>query len=173
MDPLQTPLLVFGTCSEADFPEYERYFNETYRAGPVFDRFGRRVIITPDRAHHVCFANPRHNEQKVKSRPVWREDRAQRMPWIMVAFTHSTCLLKENKEPGMWNYLIRMQIIHPVMDREYYMVVVEPRKKGEEVRFVSAYKIGDHEWQNAMKRKSVPWPRIKREAEGTEPPASR
>ena len=29
MNPLQTPLLVFGTCSEADFPEYEQYFNET------------------------------------------------------------------------------------------------------------------------------------------------
>ncbi len=171
MNPLQTPLLVLGTCCEADFPKYEQYFNETYRAGPVFDRCGRRVIFTPDRAHHVCFANPRHNEQKVMSRPVWRADRAQRIPWIMVALTHPTCQLKENKEPGSWNYLIRMQIAHPAMVCNYYKVVVVPRRNGEEVRFVSAYKIDDHEWQNAMKMKSVPPPK-KREAGGTKPPAS-
>jgi hypothetical protein len=172
MNPLQTPLLVLGTCCEAAFPEYEQYFNEAYRAGPVFDRFGRRVIFTPDRAHHVCFANPRHSEQKVKSRPVWREDRAQRIPWIMVALTHPTCQLKENKEPGMWNYLIRMQITHPAMICNYYTVVVEPRRNGEEVKFVSAYRIDDREWQNSIKMKSIRPPRIKREAGDTKPPIS-
>ena len=93
------------------------------------DRFStgsEALIFTPDRAHHVCFANPRHNEQKVKSRPVWREDHAQRIPWILVALTHTTCQLKENKESGRWNYLIRMQITHPAMICNYYMVVVAP-----------------------------------------------
>ena len=154
------------------FPEYERYFNEAYRAGPVFDRFGRRVIFTQDRAHHVCFANPRHNEQKVKESAGLAEDLPAPHPWIGWRLTHSTSQLKENKEPGMWNYQIRMQITHPVMDCNYYRVVVEPRKNGEEVRFLSAYKIDHHEWQNAMKMRSVPPPRAKREVEDTKPPTS-
>jgi hypothetical protein len=161
MNPLQTPLLIFGSCAEEDFPEYEHYFNETYRSSPIFDRFGRVVRFTPDRAHHVCFANPRHNEGKEKSRPVWREDRAIRIPWIMVALTHTTCQLKENKEPGMWGYLIPMQIVEPVPTRDYYQVLVEPRKNGEEVKFISAFTLNDHQWQMAMKMKSVRPPLLK------------
>jgi len=171
INSLKTPLLMFGTCCEADFPEYEQFFNATYRGEPVFDRFGRRVTFTPDRAHHVCFANP-HHDQKEKSRPTWREDRAQRIPWIMVALTHTTSVLKENKWPGMWGYLVIMQIVEPIFARDYFQVVVEPRKNGEEVKFITAFKLDNVGWQNAMKMKSIPPPRPKKEARDAGSPAS-
>ncbi|MHB1561549.1 MAG: hypothetical protein ACYC61_29215 [Isosphaeraceae bacterium] len=154
MNPLQTPLLIFGTCSQADFPEYERYFNETYRRDPVFDRYGRLVKFAADRAHHVCFANPRH-DQKEKSRPVWREDRAMRIPWIQVALTHRTSVLKRNKEPGMWGYLVPMQIIEPELIRNYYQVLVEPRRGGTELKFISAFMLSDDQWRAAMSMRSI------------------
>jgi DNA anti-recombination protein RmuC len=47
----------------------------------------------------------------------------------MVALTHKTSVLKENKDPGKWGYLVAMQVIESSgLTRDYYQVVVEPRK---------------------------------------------
>jgi hypothetical protein len=170
MNPLQTPLLIYGTSSAEDFPMYERHFHESYRAGPVIDRFGRRVIFTPDRAHHVCFANPRHRKSDDMSRPVWRPDRAQRIPWILVALTHPTAVLKENQEPGNQGYLIAMQVVEETVRREYYQVIVRPRGDGSEVKFLTAYTLDDYQWRNAMTMKSVRLDRAPNKKAGVKPP---
>ena len=34
-----------------------------------------------------------------------------RIPWIMVALTHTNAVFKENKEPGKQGYLIQMQLV--------------------------------------------------------------
>jgi hypothetical protein len=155
-NPLQTELLIFGTCCPDDFPKYERYFNDTYRTGPILDRFGRRVIFREGSARHICFAKDQYEKSKTADRDTWRPDRAQRMPWIYVALTHTSSVLKENKEAGRQNYLVRMQLTgQSGFQVDYYQVIVSPDRRGPEVYFVSAYRLDLHDWTEAIKRKNV------------------
>jgi hypothetical protein len=150
-NPLQTELLIFGTCCPDDFPDYEWYFDETYRRGPIRDRFGRRVVFHGDSARHICFAESRHDKSDPGNRDVWRPDRAMRMPWIKVALTDRTALLKENKDLGRQGYLIRMQLGSQI---DYYQVVVKTQGKTD-VIFKTAYSLDHHQWAEAMNRKTV------------------
>lgn len=157
-NPLQTELLVFGSCGPDDFAEYDRYFNSTYRSVPILDRFGRRVIFHEDSARHICFSEPRHDKSDQGDRDVWRPDRAMRMPWIMVALRDKTMVLKENKEPGKQNYLIRMQLfLESGSEVDYYQVVVKPRgnRADSDVVFKTAYRLDQHGWAEAMSKKAV------------------
>jgi hypothetical protein len=65
-----------------------------------------------------------------------------------------------------------MQIVQPVLTRNYYQVLVEPRKTGEEVKFISAFTLNDQQWCDAMRMKSIPPPHRKREAGAPGSPAS-
>jgi hypothetical protein len=155
-NPLQTDLLIFGTCSPADFGEYERYFNATYRSGPILDRFGRRIIFHENSARHVCFSDPKYGNSDRDDREVWRPDRATRIPWIGVALTHKTSLLKWSKEPGKQCFLVRMQLItESGLQVGYYQVVVKPALNGKESIFKTAYPLDQYGWAEAMRQTGV------------------
>lgn len=73
-----------------------------------------------------------------------------------MALTHNTSVLKENKDPGKWGYLVAMQAVEPSgLTRDYSEVVVEPRKGGSEVKFITAFTLDSQQWINAMKKKGV------------------
>jgi hypothetical protein len=78
------------------------------------------------------------------------------MPWIIVALTHPTSILKHNKNDGMQCYLIAMQIVAPSgLDREFFPVVVDPRATREAVKFVTAFTIDQYQWARAKQMPNV------------------
>jgi len=67
---------------------------------------------------------------------------------------------KKVKEPGRWAYLIAMLADEGAgLVRNYFQVIVEPRKDGREMVFITAYdKLTVPEWADATRRKSIPPP---------------
>ena len=97
---------------------------------------------------HVCFSRKKNNNARNAPRDQWRDDRAKPTPRIGVALTHPTSVLKYNKEEGNWCYLIAMLADEGSgLSRNYYQVVVEPRKGGSEAVFKTAYDdLTIHQW---------------------------
>jgi hypothetical protein len=156
VNKLQTPLLIFGDCGPSEFESYRAAFDAMYLKGAILDRFGRRIKFFDDSAEHVCYCKDQYDKRRPPPRERWRPDRAERIPWIEVALTHPTSVLKENKEKGRENYLIVMQILSESgLKSEYYHVVVQPRRNGTEADFKTAYRLDLQQWIAAKNFRSV------------------
>ena len=56
-------------------------------------------------------------------------------------------MLKENKERGKHSYLVGMQLVGPTgLSKDYFQVLVDPRRGGDEAVFITAYSLNSQQW---------------------------
>ncbi|MCW3100758.1 MAG: hypothetical protein JWL77_6376 [Chthonomonadaceae bacterium] len=151
---MRPPFLKLG--GEDNFADYQTEFHRLLPSG-LIDFLGNQVNFPPGSCHHICY---KQSDVRSSSSPrdQWRQDRAERIPWIKVALQKPTFIC-EGSRP-MWVYLVEIE-----QDRgnnlvpELFCVVVDARDVEPEtpgtVYFVTGYTISFREWND--KKKNGRW----------------
>ena len=155
------PLLCLG--GEEAFAAYKAEFDRLYRAGPVLDVLGQLVLFRSEDCRHVCYKEHRDDVYKTGPRGVWKQARAERIPWIYSALTDPRTEVRTDRErAGDLLYLC----IFDGEPQEPYCVAVHKSGKSEGF-FMSAYPVSNQKghpdwskdgWQKKRRKGPVIWP---------------
>lgn len=163
---MRPPFLKRG--GENNFSDYQKEFDALLPSG-LTDVLGNNVIFRQDRCHHICYKSEDVRWNK-GPRDQWRQDRAERIPWIKAAL--QTPKFIRISTGTTWAYLLdiagdRENDLSP----ELFAVFVEasevtPDTPGE-VYFLTGYVINIREWEDFKKNK--PWVYPKEEPKSLKP----
>ncbi len=136
---------------EEKFSAYQREFNRIYRYGFVTDVLGNEVVFERSACWHVCFEPKEKDQYSRRRRNVWSQARAERIPWIMIALSHSGTEVRPNDQDpdNRLNYLLDIDA-DPAKGwgREFFCDVTE-KTEANTVAFITAFPIDQQYWANA------------------------
>ena len=132
---------------EDSFPAYRAEFDGLYGSAAVVDVLGNTVRFAASACRHVCFRPEEADPYSQLPREVWSPERAERIPWILIALTDPGTEVRPNvQRPDRLSYIL---VVEAVPDQgfpqEYYGVVTEPVGPGV-VEFVTAFPFDHAYW---------------------------
>lgn len=139
------PLLELG--GEESFSSYKAAFDRLYSSGRVADVLGNRIEFPPSACRHVCFKPVAEDPYGRLPRQVWAQERAERIPWILLALSDIGTEVRPNvQRPDRLSYALIVEA-DPIagLSQEYFGVVTEPTDPGE-VLFVTAFPMEHSYW---------------------------
>jgi hypothetical protein len=148
------------------FVAYRAEFDRLYRSGAVRDVLGNHVEFPTDACRHVCFKPTEEDPYGRLARDVWSQERAERIPWILVALTDPGIEVRPNPQrPDRLSYILVVDAEPLVgLPQEYFGAVCEPTRSGV-VQFVTAFPMDQAywaRWRRAGRRFYPPTPRPRR-----------
>ncbi len=142
---MRPPLLALG--GEENFTDYQNEFDKLLPSG-LSDILGNQVIFDRDRCHHICF-KPEDKQWNKGPRDQWRQDRAERIPWIKAALEKPNFIRISTGK--IWAYLLEVkEDKQNNLSPELFVAIVnsnevKPGNPGQ-VHFITAYTINFKQW---------------------------
>lgn len=141
---------------ESNFHEYQSAFDALFSSG-LTDVLGNKVIFNKDRCHHICY-KPEDKRWNKGPRQVWRQERAERIPWIKEALLSPKYIRISTGQS--WAYMLEVKEDQQNnLLPELFVAIVDAAKvtaeKPGEVYFLTAYTVSIQEWEEWKKNR--PW----------------
>jgi hypothetical protein len=142
---LRPPLLALG--GETAFAAYQTEFDRLYHSAPIGDILGRGVEFRRDACEHVCYKG-REEDPYGKLPRTWSQERAERIPWILLALTDPRTEVRPNfRHRERFSYILIIEA-DPARgySREFYGVITRPISPGR-VEFLTGFPFHFDYWR--------------------------
>ncbi len=139
------PLLTLG--GETAFAAYQAEFRRLYHSAPVVDILGRTVEFSRDACEHVCYKG-REEDPYGKLSRTWSQERAVRIPWILLALTDPRTEVRPNfRHRERFSYILVIEA-DPAngYPREFFGVITRP-VSANRVEFVTGFPFDFEYWK--------------------------
>jgi hypothetical protein len=125
---------------------------------PIIDPRKLEIVFDDDACRHVCIREERFDKRRKRHeaedriREEWDQARAEHIPWIWLALTDPSEIVRNTKVDGNEVYLLGFPRKDPIRPSSRYYVSVKPIQGGKRL-FKTAYPIQQKEWDDARRGK--------------------